>query len=90
MALTLHRTWPDRPRPKDDWEIFDDGVPVGRIYENEASPNPASRWYWTLNGAAGGAWRHGIRGGGLAPTLNDAKTAWREAYDNWLRRKPEH
>jgi hypothetical protein len=31
MALTLRRTWPDRPYPKEDWLVMDDGVEVGQI-----------------------------------------------------------
>jgi hypothetical protein len=32
MALTLRRTWPDSPHPKEDWLVLDDGVVVGRIF----------------------------------------------------------
>jgi hypothetical protein len=37
MALTLRRTWSDSPHPKEDWLVLDDGVVVGRIYENESA-----------------------------------------------------
>jgi hypothetical protein len=90
MTLTLRRTWPDSPHPKPDWLLLDDGVIVGRIYENDTTPNPESRWYWALNGAAGKALQHGIRGSGLAPSLEDAKAAWRQSYERWLERKAEH
>jgi hypothetical protein len=83
MALTLRRTWPDSPHRKEDWLVLDDGVVVGRIYENESAPRPGSSWYWALNSAAGEALQHGIRGSGLAPSLEAAKEAWRESYDKW-------
>ena len=37
MPLTLRRTWPDE-RPRKDWTVLDDGVIVGRIYENDNTP----------------------------------------------------
>jgi hypothetical protein len=33
--------------------------------------------FWVLNGAAGEALQHGMRGSGLAPSLDAAKAAWR-------------
>jgi hypothetical protein len=59
MSLTLRRTLPDE-RPRNDWVVLDDSVIVGRIYENDSTPNPESRWFWALNGAAGEALQHGI------------------------------
>jgi hypothetical protein len=82
------RIWPDE-RPRNDWLVLDDGVVVGRIYENDSTPEPRSRWFWALNGAAGKALQHGIRGSGLAPSLEEAKTAWRENYDRWLECKSD-
>jgi hypothetical protein len=72
-----------------DWLVLNDGVVVGRIYVNESAPRPGTSWYWALNGAAGEALQHGIRGSGLAPSLEDAKASWREAYDRWLSRKAD-
>jgi hypothetical protein len=67
-------------------------VIVGRIYQNDGTSLPGARWFWALNGAAGEALQHGIRGSGLAPSLDAAKGAWREAYDRWLEIKdlPDH
>jgi hypothetical protein len=42
-----------------------------------------------LNGAAGEALQHGMRGSGLAPSLDAAKAAWRESYDRWLECKSD-
>jgi hypothetical protein len=84
MALTLRRTWPTEGRfPKPDWEIFDDGIQVGRVYE--ATGSAGSRWFWAINGAAGRAASSGIRASGLASSLEAAKAAWREHYEAWLR-----
>jgi hypothetical protein len=38
------RIWPDE-RPRNDWLVLDDGVVVGRIYENDSTPEPRSRWF---------------------------------------------
>jgi hypothetical protein len=37
MALALRRTWPDRPYPKEDWLVMDDGVEVGQIEQNDTA-----------------------------------------------------
>ena len=88
MALTLRRTWPDRPHPKEDWLVLDDGIEVGQIEKNDTAAGEP-RWEWALTGATWCAYQHGIRGSGVAPNLDAAKTAWREAYERWLNRKAD-
>jgi hypothetical protein len=42
---------PDRQ----DWTIFDDGEPVGRIYEDASASTPAElRWFWSNREGGGG------------------------------------
>src|ERR1700704_5822700 len=53
MPLTLRPTRLS-PRPDaNDWTIHDDGMMVGRIYEDRAANLPQGRWFWALNEAAG-------------------------------------
>lgn len=33
MPLTLRRTWPDDGSARDDWQVIEDGQPIGRIYK---------------------------------------------------------
>jgi hypothetical protein len=85
--LTLRPTWP-RPNAN-DWTILNDGVVVGRIYENHAAHLPEGRWFWALNEAAGDAHQAGVRTSGRAATLGGAKTAFRASLDGyraWLAR----
>jgi hypothetical protein len=73
MALTLRRTWPDRPYPKDDWLVMDDGVEVGQIEKNDTLAGEP-RWEWALSsaawrGPATGAW---LKGTGAVRRYNAA------------------
>ena len=51
MALTMRRTGGHSPvyADRQDWTIFDDGKPVGRIYEDASASTPADlRWFWSV------------------------------------------
>jgi hypothetical protein len=51
MALTLRATGgPSRANQHhQDWTIFDDGKPVGRIYEDTSASTPEDmRWFWSI------------------------------------------
>jgi hypothetical protein len=52
MPLTMRATGlSSSPVDKDyqDWTIFDDGEPVGRIYEDASASTPAElRWFWSV------------------------------------------
>ena len=52
MPLTMRPTGlSSSPVDKDrqDWTIFDDGEPVGRIYEDASASTPAElRWFWSV------------------------------------------
>ena len=81
MPLTLRPTGLS-PRPDaNDWTILDEGVMVGRIYEDHAAHLPEGRWFWALNEAAGDAHEAGVRASGRAATLAGAKTAFRASYE---------
>ena len=81
MPLTLRPTGLS-PRPDaNDWTIHDDGVMVGRIYEDHAAHLPEGRWFWALNEAAGDAHRAGVRTSGRAATLDLAKADFRAHWE---------
>ena len=71
--LTLRPTWPRLNA--NDWAILNDGVVVGRIYEDHAAHLPEGRWFWALNEAAGDAHQAGVRTSGRAATLGGAKNS---------------
>jgi hypothetical protein len=57
-----------------DRTIFDDGKPVGRIYEDTSASTSADlRWFWSITTRV--LPDAGIRTSGRAPTLGEAKTA---------------
>jgi hypothetical protein len=73
------------PRPDaNDWTIHDDGMMVGRIYEDHAAHLPEGRWFWALREAASDDHQAGVRTSGRAATLAGAKTAFRASYEAWL------
>ena len=82
MALTLRPTGgPSRVyQHRQDWTIFDDGKPVGRIYEDTSASTSADlRWCWSITVYV---WPDaGIVTSGKAPTLDQAKA---EFQRNWI------
>jgi hypothetical protein len=84
MALTLRPTRGHSPvyGDRQDWTIFDDGKPVGRIYEDTSVSTSADlRWFWSIT-----VYVHpdaGIAASGKVPTLGEAKTAWLRSWTGW-------
>jgi hypothetical protein len=81
MPLTMRPTGGHAPvyADRQDWTIFDDGKPVGRIYENAGASRPADL------GWVGDRVRRsmaGITTSGNVPTLERAKA---EFQRNWMR-----
>jgi hypothetical protein len=86
MALTLRptgghsRVYQDRH----DCTICDDGVPVGRIYEDTASTSADQRWSWSITVYV---WPDaGIVTSGRAPTLDQAKAEFQRSWIAWSKR----
>ena len=51
MPLTMRPTGLSSGVNKDqqDWTIFDDSKPIGRIYEDASASTPAElRWFWSV------------------------------------------
>jgi hypothetical protein len=49
MPLTLRRTGLSRDPDANDWSVYEDGVEIGRIYEDLAVCRPQARWLWAHN-----------------------------------------
>ena len=82
MALTLRPTNTQGYRGGQDWTIFDDGKPVGRIYENTSESTSADlRWFWSITVYVQPS--AGIRTSDRAATLGEAKTAWLRSWTAW-------
>ena len=69
----------DTDRP--DYTIFSGDWAMGRIYENRGGPD-SMRWFWSLHGVVGKP--EGLRTGGNAPTLDEAKAQFETAWRRWL------
>jgi hypothetical protein len=69
----LSGTWSDH-----DYDVFDGDRDVGRIYRLDDRPDSA--WFWGV-----GFQPTGRKSYGHAPTLDDAKTAFRAEYECWQR-----
>ena len=63
-----------------DCVVYDDGRPIGRIYEDRHAL-PDLRWYWSLTVL--GAWQSGPTSG-RAPTLDEAKAQFHANFKKWL------
>jgi hypothetical protein len=69
---------------RQDWTIFDNGQPVGRIYEDaSASTSDDRRWFWSITVYVRPD--AGIVTSGKAATLDQAKA---EFQRNWINSLP--
>jgi hypothetical protein len=84
MPLTMRPTGGNSPVYVDrqDWTIFDDGKPVGRMYE-DASTSAPRRPALVLVGHVNP--RAGIVTSGKVPTLQEAKVQFEARTWRWLR-----
>ena len=76
MPLTMRPTGGHSPvyADRQDWTIFDDGAPVGRIYEDVSASTPAElRWFWSVTVYVNP--KESIVTSGKAPTIEAAKAA---------------
>jgi hypothetical protein len=76
MPLTLGRTGLSRDPEANDWCVYEDGVEIGRIYEDMAVSRSEVRWFWAHNlpNARGQVSVHG-----RAVTFEDAKAQFAAA-----------
>jgi hypothetical protein len=79
MTLALRRTvFLDGERRLDDYEVRYNGQTVGRIYRMRSTGRQL--WLWTQIGIF--QQMHGVNGG-VADTLDEAKTAFRQTWDGY-------
>jgi hypothetical protein len=84
MTLALPRTvFHDGERRPDDYEVRHDGQTIGRIYRMR-SRGRELLWRWTQSGPVQPSL--GVNGG-VADTLDEAKTAFRAAWSVRYRQK---
>jgi len=77
MSLTLRRiVWSDGTSRPDDFNVIHDGRIVGCMYRMNSTGREL--WRWTQSGIFQPT--HG-ENGGVADTLDDAKAAFRAAWD---------
>jgi hypothetical protein len=84
MALTPRRTRLEQSPAfagLEDWDVLDNGKPVGRIYERHAPASPDQTWFWSITEYVEP--RSGLRTSGMTGTLDAAKAAFRNSYDKW-------
>jgi hypothetical protein len=85
MPLTMRPTGGHSPvyADRQDWTIFDDGEPVGRIYEDATAGTPVElRWFWSVTVYVHP--RAGIVTSGKVPTLEAAKAQFEASWRRWL------
>jgi hypothetical protein len=66
---------------EDDYIVLIDGIRAGRIMR-QARSFGNTVWLWTVTGPA--LVQAGLTSSGEADTLDEAKLAFREAFDRWL------
>jgi hypothetical protein len=84
MALTVRRT-KIRQAPVfegvRDFTVYDDGRPVGRLYQAHTAAPPEIIWHWSITEYVEP--RSGLRTSGSAETLDAAKAAFQARWDQW-------
>jgi hypothetical protein len=94
MALTLRRIRLGPPvyAHLADYSVHEDGEPIGRTMEerqDQPTKGPEHAWSWSLTII--GAHRAGVRTTDYAPSLAEAKTAFKaslDGYQAWLATQP--
>ena len=83
MSLSMRKTGLASPAYADrfDCVVYDDGRPIGRIYDDRHAL-PELRWYWSLTLL--GAGHAGIPHNGRVPTLEEAKAQLQASFKRWL------
>jgi hypothetical protein len=83
MPLTLRPTRLSRNLDRNDWSIHEDGVEIGRLYEDPTATRPEIGWFWSI--VVMGAARQRVRTDGRAATLEEAKAQFAAAWETLQR-----
>jgi hypothetical protein len=78
MPLTVHPTGRSSNPDRNDWIIHEDGVEIGRLYEDLQASRPEIRWFWSIT--VMGPARFRVRTGNRAATLDQAKADFQAAW----------
>jgi hypothetical protein len=84
MGLTLRRTSLERSPAfahLEDWDVLNDGKPIGRIYEKHAPAQPEFTWFWSITAYVEP--RSGLRTSGMTETFDAAKAPFRDTWEKW-------
>jgi hypothetical protein len=84
MGLTLRRTSLERSPAfahLEDWDVLNDGKPIGRIYEKHAPAQPEFTWFWSITAYVEP--RSGLRTSGMTETFDAGKAAFRDTWEKW-------
>jgi hypothetical protein len=72
----------------DDWEVLEDGEPIGRIYESREK-RPGLEWYWSITSMRYWDARQFVTTHAYATSLDEAKKAFWENWEGLKRRRPD-
>jgi len=72
-----------------DYTVFEDGTAVGRMYEQRPPAPPDGLWVWSIFASRPGP-RRPVKTDGRAATFEEAKAAFRTAYEQWRAWDAEH
>jgi hypothetical protein len=78
MPLTLRPTGLSSNPDRNDWTIHEDGVEIGRLFEDLQASRPEIRWFWSIT--VMGPARFRVRTGNRAATLEQAKADFQTAW----------
>ena len=68
--LSLRPTRLSRDPDRQDWTVHEDGVEIGRLYEDVNATRPENQWFWAIQ--VMGPARDLVRTDGRAATLKKA------------------
>jgi hypothetical protein len=63
-----------------DYTVFEDGTPIGRIYEQRPPAPPDARWLWSVFHSVPGR-RRPLKMDGRAASFEDAKAQFAAAWE---------
>ena len=78
MPLTLRPTGLSGNPDANDWSVHEDGVEIGRFYEDLQATRSENRWFWSIT--VMGPARFRVRTDSRAPTLEQAKADFQAAW----------